>query len=67
MIYAQIMTTNWVVVPIYVWKLPIIQPICNIVHFIAWLSLYGTTLMQDMPELVGLNQVGNTRLIFSLN
>ncbi|ODN01911.1 Nurim [Orchesella cincta] len=55
-IALYVLLKNWIVVPIYIWNFPAIESICTVIHVVSWFSLYGTMLMQDMPELIGLHQ-----------
>lgn len=47
----------WRRVPVVLWQAAFLSDYYVIVHLFAWMALYGTSLMLDLPDMVGFNQV----------
>lgn len=44
--------------PVVIWSdVPWVKDYYHYAHILAWVSLYGTSLMLDLPDMVGFNQV----------
>ncbi|CAL8081266.1 unnamed protein product [Orchesella dallaii] len=55
-IALHILMKFWIIVPVYIWNFPAIESACTVIHVLSWFLFYGSALMQDMPELIGLHQ-----------
>lgn len=61
--FIQAMVFFWMPTHSYnIWKLDtsssFIWWIFSLAHFLAWASIYGGAVLLDLPELVGVKQVG---------
>jgi len=50
----------WTAIPLTIWSVPYLKfgsIYLNLIHILAWAVLYGTSLMLDLPDMIGMTQV----------
>lgn len=57
LLFVQGIIRWWQPVPVVLWTMHWTKDWYHFVHLLAWISLYGTSLMLDLPDMVGFNQV----------
>jgi len=54
---SQLIMRFWEPATAHLWTLDIVEDFYIWIHIFAWVLLYGTSLMLDFPDLVGMSEV----------